>query len=52
MFVNYKDNWQDFDLLGGHFKIFELTEAMHHRGDDLLNYMEIARPQPVDLKLL
>ena len=52
VFVNYEDNWKNFDLLWRHFKIFELTEVMHHRGGDRLNYMGIARPQPVDLKLL
>ena len=53
---SYKNNWQNFDLLWRHFKVFELTEVMRQRGDDtlidLLNNVQIARPQTSDLTLL
>ena len=53
VYASYKNNWQNFDLLWRHFKVFELTEVMCQRGDDtlidLLNNVRIARPQPSDL---
>ena len=49
-------NWQNFDLLWRHFKVFELTEVMRQKEDDtsidLLNNVRITRPQPSDLTLL
>ena len=52
----YKNNWQKFDLLWRHFKVFKLTEVMRQRGDDtlidLLINVRVARPQPRDLTLL
>ena len=54
--ASYKNNWQKFDLLWRHFKVFKLTEVMRQRRDDtlidLLNNVRIARPQPSDLTLL
>ena len=56
VYASYKNNWQNFDLLWRHFKVFELTEVMPQRGDgtliDLLNNVRIARPQSSDLTLL
>ena len=56
VYASYRNNWQNFDLLWRHFKVFELTEVMRQRGDDtlidLLNNLRIARPQPSDLTLL
>ena len=28
MYASYKNNWQNFDLLWRHFKVFELTQVM------------------------
>ena len=56
VYASYKNNWQIFDLLWRHFKVFELNEIMYQRGDDtlidLLNNVRIARPQPSYLTLL
>ena len=56
VYANYKNNWQNFDLLWRHFKIFELTQFIHQRGNgifiDLLNNVRIARSQASDFKLL
>ena len=56
VYASYKNNWQNFDLLWRHFKVFELTEVMGQRRDDtlvnLLINVRIARPQPSDLTLL
>ena len=56
VYASYKNNWQNFDLLCRHFKIFELAEVIRQRGDDtlidLLNNVQIARPQPSDFTLL
>ena len=56
VYASYKNNWQNFDLLWRHFKVFELTEVMPQRGDgtliDCLNNVRIARPQSSYLTLL
>ena len=56
VYASYKNNWQNFDLLWRHFKVFELTEVMRQRGDNtlvnLLINVRIARTQPSDLTLL
>ena len=55
VYASYKNNWQNFDLLWRHFKVFELTEVMRQRRDDtlvnLLINVRIARTQPSDLTL-
>ena len=56
VYASYKNNWQNFDLLWRHFKVFELTNVMRQRRDDtlidLLNNVQIARSQASDLTLL
>ena len=56
VYASYKNNRKNFYLIWRHFKAFELTGVMRQRGDDtlidLLNNVQIARPQPSDLTLL
>ena len=56
VYALYRNNWQNFDSLWRHFKMFELTEIMTKPGAsrliDLLNNVQITNINSTDIKLL
>ena len=56
VYANYKNNWQNFNLLWKLFKIFKLTEVTRQRDDsqliDLLNDIRTGDVQPDNINIL